>query len=92
MLEHRYRYYMLADPVLTDWEYDVLERRYEAECTKAGVESILIKYGVDFQSDHPNYGLAKWRVDYGQDYHSLWLKEMQPVWDRLGLPKVYVDK
>ncbi len=86
VLEHRYRYYVLDAPVLLDFEYDFLERTYIAECYKAGQSPVTDTDGIGWSDIQPDYVAAKLRVDNGTDYYSLWLKDMKPVWLRLGLP------
>lgn len=91
LLEHRYRYYILADPVLDDWLYDWIEKHYNAMANETGVKPMDM---VDFDIDSPGAKEAAHRVDNNQDYHSLWVAEMQPVWERLGRPhyKLQEDK
>lgn len=50
VLEHRYRYYVLNEPSITDYEYDLLERKALKE---AGPDSPLHKPGSDKASDYP---------------------------------------
>ncbi len=92
LLEHRYRYYKLDHPVISDFEYDFIERTYEAACREAGVQSILKEYGVDFQDNHPDYQAAKFRVDNNLDRYSLWELMMAKTWERLGRPKEHYGK
>ena len=35
VMAHRYLYYVVACPVLSDYEYDLLEREARSECHKA---------------------------------------------------------
>ncbi len=83
LLEHRYRYYILADPVEPDHIYDYLEKEYNRMAQEAGHKIMEM---VDFNLNDPLAIEAKNRVDSGIDYHSLWLKEMQPVWENIGKP------
>lgn len=87
LLEARYRYYILDQPTLSDFEYDYLERYYEDLCSEEGVSSILKLNGVGFDTSNKAYQAAMDRVNAGMDWHSLWEKEMKLVWDRLGKPK-----
>lgn len=87
ILEHRYRYYRLDHPVISDMEYDFLEKLYESECKKANVESILKEHGVDFKDDHPEFIAAKERVETRTDEFSLWELQMKPIWDKIGYPR-----
>ena len=84
VLENRYRYYVQDDTVLTDAEYDDLEKHYLYVCELLGVES-PIRF-VDWQPSNPGAMEAEQRVLNGTDTHSMWIKEMQPIWDRLGKP------
>lgn len=81
LLEHRYRYYILDNPVLNDFEYDWLEREYNKLASQAGVKLMEM---VDFNLNDPLAIEAGNRVEAGTDYHSLWEKEMEPVWTKLG--------
>ena len=83
LLENRYRYYVLAAPVLEDAMYDYLERDYNALALKHGGKEMKM---VDFDHKDSEAQAAKARVDSGQDSHSLWEKEMEPVRKRLGKP------
>ena len=83
LLENRYRYYMLDAPVLEDAIYDYIERDYNALAEKHGAKVMKM---VDFDFEDPLAIEAGKRVDAGTDSHSLWIKEMQPIWDRIGKP------
>lgn len=87
LLEHRYRYYVLDHPVLSDFEYDYLERYYLNLCNQFNHSSILDQFGVGWNENLEQAMIAKQRVDSNTDYHSLWEQSMQPVWDKLGRPK-----
>lgn len=41
ILCHRYRYYVLDTPELSDFEYDCLEKYYEAVCVDVGLPSVV---------------------------------------------------
>lgn len=32
VMAHRYRYYVMADPIISDYQYDLLERQARAAC------------------------------------------------------------
>jgi hypothetical protein len=81
LLEHRYRYYVLAQPVVEDWHYDYLEKEYNRMAEAAGVKLMEM---VDFDPEDPLAIEAKNRVDSKTDYYSLWEKDMIPVWEKLG--------
>lgn len=91
ILEHRYRYYVLDHPVLTDFEYDWFEKFYITECIKVGAENILIHSGVGYSDSHPEYIAAADRVKNNTDYYSLREIEMKHIWDKLGRPKYMKD-
>lgn len=86
ILEHRYRYYVQDHPVLDDQEYDWLERYYELMATTLGVHNADSDM-VGFDAAKPRCCEAAVRVQAGTDYYSLWVTEMQPIWDRCGRPK-----
>lgn len=92
VLEHRYRYYVLDDSVISDFEYDFLEKAYIQACNENGVESILVDSGVGWDASHPEYLAAEQRVLTKQDSYSLWEKEMRDVWNRIGYPKYKVEE
>lgn len=81
LLEHRYRYYILFDPVIGDWEHDWIEKEYNRMAQEAGIKLMEM---VDFNYNDPLAIKAKNRVDNKTDYYSLWEKEMLPVWEKLG--------
>ena len=83
LLEHRYRYYVLDAAVLEDFVYDFIEREYNRLALESGVKQMEM---VDFDFKDLLAIEAKNRVDTETDYHSLWLKSMRPVWEKLGLP------
>jgi hypothetical protein len=87
ILEHRYRYYRLDEPVLEDSMYDLLERDYLANVAVHG-DPVGLADMVDFP-DSPECLAAAERVNSRTDCWGAWFKEMLPVWDRLGPPKYY---
>lgn len=88
ILENRYRYYVLDKPVLTDWVYDGLEYWYSELASIIKVKPKICDM-VGFDYDFVGAKQAAQRVDDEDDYHSSWLKEMEPVWERLGKPDVF---
>lgn len=88
LLEHRYRYYILDAPVLEDWIYDYLEKEYNKMASEAGIKLMEM---VDFDAKNILALEAKDRVDNNMDSHSLWEKEMLPIWEKLGRPKKYKE-
>lgn len=89
LLEHRYRYEVLHDPILEDWEYCWMER-YHNELAETAGSKIMKMVGWD--PNDPLALAAKERVDSGQDSHSLWEKGMKEVWDRLGKTRKEVKR
>ena len=57
LLEHRCRYYVLAEPTVDDHEYDRLEREYEALAARLGREPYASNM-VGFDLKRPSC----WRV------------------------------
>jgi len=51
VLAHRYLYYVLNSPVISDEEYDRLERQVLPTVTK---DSMLHLAGSEFEEDYPN--------------------------------------
>ena len=84
LLEHRYRYYVLNHGVLSDFEYDWIEKEYNRMASEHGVKLMEM---VDFNPNDPLAIEAKKRVDSDTDSYSLWEKEMRPIWDKLGMTK-----
>ena len=85
LLEHRYRYYILDEPVIQDSEYDYLERYYKLLANELGLPDTAINM-VDYDLSRLDAQEAKVRVDSKQDHHSLWIAEMRPIWEELGSP------
>lgn len=90
ILSHRYRYYVLNHPVISDHEYDYLERFYNDYCN----DNDLINYledTVGWSASHYKAKEIAFEVDNDLDDYSLWLKEMKPVWTKLGRSKHQQD-
>lgn len=51
-LVHRYLYYVLNQPVISDYQYDELERLAKKD---VGKNSILLRPGSDLESSYPLY-------------------------------------
>jgi hypothetical protein len=85
LLEHRYRYYVLDEPVVQDSEYDHLERYYKRLATELNLPDTTADM-VDYDLSRLDAQEAKARVDSKTDNHSLWIAAMTPVWDKLGPP------
>ncbi len=50
VMVHRYLYYVLAQPAMSDYDYDILERQAREVC---GEESPVHDVGSDCESDYP---------------------------------------
>lgn len=85
VLAHRYRYYVLDDSVVSDFEYDYIERYYEAIANDLKVRP-LTQDLVGFSSSDSHCSLVKSLVDNNQDDYSKWVDTMNPIWIDLGLP------
>lgn len=58
LLEHRYRYYILGEPIISDYSYDMLEREY----LKVAPEDSLIRLpGSDLKSSYPEHIINKFK-------------------------------
>lgn len=53
ILEHKYRYYILNSPVIQDFEYDMIEKEYEALAMKLKLEPSASNM-VDFDTKRPS--------------------------------------
>lgn len=56
ILAHRYLYYILAAPVLSDFDYDVLEKRAVAELP---ADHPVHKPGSDLAKDYPDHVIER---------------------------------
>lgn len=52
ILEHKCRYYILHQPTITDYEYDLLEKEYDALAGELGLPSTASDM-VDFDKSRP---------------------------------------
>lgn len=84
LLEHRYRYYVLNEAAISDFEHDWIEKYYNEQATVAGLRQMEM---VDFDFKDIEAVQAGKRVDAGLDGHSLWLATMFPVWKVIGIPR-----
>lgn len=50
VLEHRFLYYVKGRPVLSDWDYDILEKKYLKMFPNS---SVLNSVGSDSASSYP---------------------------------------
>jgi len=91
ILEHRYRYYVLDHPVISDFEYDWIEKYFINLCQLNNFIHILIDHGIGFNTNQELYKAAKYRVDNNLDNYSLWEKDMIPIWKKIGCPKYSIS-
>jgi NAD-dependent DNA ligase len=66
LLEHKCRYYVYSRPSIDDYEYDMLEKEYEALAAKLGEEPTVANM-VDFDMKRPSSRLVLKRVAYGKE-------------------------
>lgn len=83
ILEHRYRYYELDDSILSDGEYDFLERYYARVSAELGFPDVAADM-VGFNLSREDAQAAKLRVDTQTDAYSIWAKGMEPIWNVIG--------
>lgn len=86
VLAHRYRYYVQDQPMLADFEYDYLERYYEALAAHLGQPNTFSNM-VGYNHDIPGAREIAAAVEAGMDDYGVWLEEMQAIWDRIGQPR-----
>lgn len=51
---HKYRYYILNNPIITDQEYDLMEFRYVKMAKNMGIEPEIANM-IGFNRNHPYY-------------------------------------
>lgn len=85
VLSHRYRYYELDDPEISDYEYDYIETYYEKLCAEAGIPSVLADM-VGFDYSAPGATEVARAVETNQDHYSRWIGRLFTVWCLLGQP------
>lgn len=56
LLEHRYRYYVLNQPIISDYEYDILEKKY---LETAPEKSLMRLPGSDLEESYPIHIINK---------------------------------
>lgn len=59
LLMHKYRYYVLDNPSVSDYTYDMIERDWTKLGEKLGINMEDYKNWVDFPVDHPLADIAK---------------------------------
>jgi NAD-dependent DNA ligase len=59
LLKHKYAYYILCSPIISDYEFDMLERDWMNLGRKLGVDMDNYPHWVDFDEEHPLAGKAK---------------------------------
>lgn len=53
LLKHKYRYYVLYDTTVDDYEYDLMESKYFKMLRESGSDPELIEHWVGFDYKHP---------------------------------------
>lgn len=53
LLQHKYRYYILCRPTITDYEYDMLESKWVMDGISLGENMENYKNWVEFDEQHP---------------------------------------
>lgn len=54
LLEHKYRYYVLNQTTITDYEYDILESSWYRMGEELGIDlDKYLQYWVGFSENHP---------------------------------------
>jgi NAD-dependent DNA ligase len=53
LLTHKYHYYILNSPIITDYEYDLKERRFFEIGAELGIDMDTYPHWVDFDYNHP---------------------------------------
>lgn len=91
LLTHRYRYYVLDEPELADWEYDELEKWYEKVSLDVGQESV-VRDMVGWNGDTLLAKEAEGQVLSMTDDYATWMRDMREVWERLGPPRYERNK
>jgi hypothetical protein len=95
IIEHRYRYYVLCDTVLDDFEYDHLEKLLSAVAEALGLPHKPGEKGtynsvfdmVDFDITRPGAQEAADRVIAKTTYWDTQQTALEEVWKRIDPPK-----
>lgn len=53
LLTHKYRYYILNAPTISDYDYDMKERDFFKTGEELGIDMELYPHWVDFDYNHP---------------------------------------
>lgn len=59
LLQHKYEYYVLFDTVISDHEYDKLEREWEKMGIELGIDMDNYPNWIGFDENHPLAGNIK---------------------------------
>lgn len=62
LLEHKYRYYVKNNPVISDYEYDMLEKKYDALAEELGLPKSASDM-VDFNTSRHSCQLVMDKLD-----------------------------
>jgi len=66
ILLHRYCYYVLCDPIISDFIYDQLETEARKVCPET---SVVHKVGSVLSSSYPDYIKELAKTKYGKEEH-----------------------
>lgn len=61
LLEHKYLYYMCEKPIISDYEFDMLQKEYEELCYKHNIAPTAVDM-VDFDIKRPSCFIAACKV------------------------------
>lgn len=61
ILEHKFRYYVLSEPIIRDYDYDLLEKQYDSLADSLGLPKSATDM-VDFKEDRWACKLVKDKV------------------------------
>lgn len=61
LLEHKFRYYILAEPIIQDYDYDILEKEYDSLAEELNLPKSASDM-VDFNQDRWACKLVKDKV------------------------------
>lgn len=70
LLKHKFRYYQMNRPTISDYQYDMMESRWLKMGVQLGVDMDNYEFWVDFDERHP---LSK------QAEHEIWMEAADKV-------------
>lgn len=65
LLTHKYHYYILNAPLITDYEYDMKERRFFQVGKELGIDMDMYPNWVDFDYNHPKALNVIEKIEHG---------------------------